>query len=213
METTIQIFTDSSAAKSRAEKPGLMHMRHMQLRELFLKQIVQLGLVRILKIPTQVNPADMLTKPVHRKVIEKFWKLMENQMERDFEVNEKEIHLIEVMSEEAEQATFSWWMFATWTILAGLGVLWLIDKGQKLWNLIFVQEGGRREQERAVRRSSEQRAECRSVACMSMSSWLYGRTGRFVPTRACDQGVFLDGMPISVDREMAVHSRDIHRVS
>ena len=139
-------------------------------------------------------------------------------MERDFEVNEKEIHLIEVLSEEAAQATFPWWMFATWTILAGLGVLWLIDKGQKLWNLIFFQEGGRREQERAghvcqiVRRSSEQRAECRSVACMSMSSWLYGRTGRFVPTRACDQGVCLDGMPISVDREMAVHSRDIHKV-
>ena len=43
IDATIQVFTDSSAAKASAEKPGLMHIRHKQLKELFLKQIVQKG--------------------------------------------------------------------------------------------------------------------------------------------------------------------------
>ena len=49
---TITVYTDSSAAKASAEKPGLMHMKHMQLRELFLKQVVQHGLVVIEKVNT-----------------------------------------------------------------------------------------------------------------------------------------------------------------
>ncbi len=40
LKVTITVYTDSSAAKASAEKPGLMHMKHMQLRELFLKQVV-----------------------------------------------------------------------------------------------------------------------------------------------------------------------------
>ena len=64
LKVTITVYTDSSAAKASAEKPGLMHMKHMQLRELFLKQVVQQGLVVIEKMNTLWNPADMLTKPV-----------------------------------------------------------------------------------------------------------------------------------------------------
>ena len=37
---SIALYTDSAAAKGSAEKPGLMHMKHMQLRELFFKQVV-----------------------------------------------------------------------------------------------------------------------------------------------------------------------------
>ena len=66
IESIIEIFTDSSAAKCSAEKPGLMHMRHMQLRELFLKQIVQQGMVIITKLGKQENPgghADESSEP------------------------------------------------------------------------------------------------------------------------------------------------------
>ena len=100
----------------------------------------------------------MLTKPLNKKVVDKFWMMMKDQMERDFEMNEKENHLV-------------------------------------------------------LRGHVEQRSECRSVACMSMSSWLYGKSGRFVPTRPCDQGTFLDGMPVGTDREMITHPRDTSRVS
>ena len=67
------VHTDGSAAKASAEKPGLMHMKHMQLRELFLKQIVQQGLIEVKKIGTKNNPADMFTKAVNKKVMDKFW--------------------------------------------------------------------------------------------------------------------------------------------
>ncbi len=153
-------------------------MRHMQLRELFLKQIVQLGLTQM-KISTLVNPADMLTKPVQKKIIDKFWELMKNQWERAS--GEKEVHLVEMMIEnEHEQVAPSGRMFVVWTILTLLGVLWLYDKSHMIYNMILSQQdrGHVRISSRPTRRSSEQRVEKRSVACMSMSSWLYGKQGR-----------------------------------
>ena len=39
-------------------------------------------------------------------MIEEFLKLIENKMERNFDLNEKEIHLIEVMSEETKRGNF-----------------------------------------------------------------------------------------------------------
>jgi hypothetical protein len=72
VETYIAIYTDSAAAKASAEKPGLMHMKHMQLRELFLKQIVQQGLVTLAKVRSEENPADLLTKGVNKKIVECF---------------------------------------------------------------------------------------------------------------------------------------------
>ena len=74
VETYITIYTDSAAAKASAEKPGLMHMKHMQLRELFLKQIVQQGLVTLAKVRSEENPADLLTKAVNKKIVEHFWR-------------------------------------------------------------------------------------------------------------------------------------------
>ena len=69
-EVTITVYTDSSAAKASAEKPGLMHMKHVQLRELFLKQVVQQGIVVVEKVNTLRNPVDMLTKPVSGQVMQ-----------------------------------------------------------------------------------------------------------------------------------------------
>ena len=49
-----------------------MHMKHMQLRELVLKQIVQQGLVTLAKVRSEENPADLLTKAVNKKIVERF---------------------------------------------------------------------------------------------------------------------------------------------
>ncbi len=38
----------------------------------------------------------MLTKAVNRKILEKFWLLMQDQLQRDFEREVKEIQLVEV---------------------------------------------------------------------------------------------------------------------
>eukprot|EP00971_Amphidinium_carterae_P348939 6490753-Amphidinium_carterae.3 len=52
---TMSINTDSSAGKAVAS-------RHVQLRYLYMQDIVQLGAMTISKIPTTNNPADALTK-------------------------------------------------------------------------------------------------------------------------------------------------------
>ena len=87
LECNITVHTDSSAAKASMEKPGLMHMKHMQLRELFLKKIVQQGLVTIKKLHTSVNPADCLTKAVTKSTLDRFWQQTVGSFERAFEKN------------------------------------------------------------------------------------------------------------------------------
>jgi hypothetical protein len=206
IESTIEIFTDSSAAKCSAEKPGLMHMRHMQLRELFLKQIVQQGMVIITKLGTEENPADMLTKAVNRRVLEKFWLLMKDQLQRDFEREVKEIQLVEVDDTERED-NFPWRLVGALALLAISGTVWITEKLKSLWDMIFVREGVHRVGLGVPR--SKRASELRSVGCMSMSSWLYGRQGRFVPTRDCDQGAFVNGMAINENRSVDASSRDI----
>ena len=39
IKTEVTIFVDSSAAKASMEKPGLMHMKHMQIRFLWIQQL------------------------------------------------------------------------------------------------------------------------------------------------------------------------------
>ena len=87
IETHITLYTDSAAAKGSVEKPGLMHMKHMQLRELFLKQVVQQGIVTVEKIATENNPADILTKAADKTIVERFWQNLPHRWERVFEVN------------------------------------------------------------------------------------------------------------------------------
>ncbi len=117
LKATITVHTDSSAAKASAEKPGLMHMKHMQLRELFLKQVVQEGFVVIEKVNTLANPADMLTKPVTGLVIQKFWRILSNCWTREFEVN-----VIEVDT-HVEPGS---WSSLSWLGLAVVGVIWFM---------------------------------------------------------------------------------------
>ena len=131
LKATITVHTDSSAAKASAEKPGLMHMKHMQLRELFLKQVVQEGLVLIEKVNTLWNPADMLTKPVTGLVIQKFWRILSNCWTREFEVN-----MIEV---DTQDEPGSWWS----SIVAWVGCDRhdLVDKNR--WRTLFSSSSSR----------------------------------------------------------------------
>jgi hypothetical protein len=62
--TKLIVRTDSAAAKQSVEKVGLLHMKHMSMRMLFLKDLQKNGHMTVEKILGTENPADMFTKPL-----------------------------------------------------------------------------------------------------------------------------------------------------
>ena len=65
-EVGIRLCVDSSAAKANSEKMGSSagRMKHIALRMLYLKQLINSKLVRTMKVGTHENLADILTKHV-----------------------------------------------------------------------------------------------------------------------------------------------------
>eukprot|EP00971_Amphidinium_carterae_P151780 3008378-Amphidinium_carterae.1 len=60
---TMSINTDSSAGKAVANRLGLNRKtKHVQLKYLYMQDIVQRGEMTVTKIQTTHNPADVLTK-------------------------------------------------------------------------------------------------------------------------------------------------------
>ncbi len=49
----------------------------------------------------------------------------------------------------------------------------------------------------------------RSVACVMMSTWFCGPQGRYSPTRSVEEGIFLNGLPITTFREVDVVAHDV----
>ena len=72
----IQLFTDSSAAKSFVSRRGLGKMKHLEIRDLWLQREVGLGKVTVNKVAGTRNPADLMTKFLKRGEIELRLKLM-----------------------------------------------------------------------------------------------------------------------------------------
>ena len=62
MRSKMVIGTDSSAAKSFVARRGLGRMRHIEVRDLWLKEEVRKGLVEVEKVKGSENPADLMTK-------------------------------------------------------------------------------------------------------------------------------------------------------
>eukprot|EP00971_Amphidinium_carterae_P324613 6451539-Amphidinium_carterae.1 len=59
----MSINTDNSAGKAVASRLGLnKKTKHVQMRYLYMQDIVQRGEMTISKIPTTDNPAEVLTK-------------------------------------------------------------------------------------------------------------------------------------------------------
>ena len=72
----VQLFTDSSAAKSFVSRRGLGKMRHLEIRDLWLQREVGLGKVTVNKVAGPKNPADLMTKFLKRWEIDLRLKLM-----------------------------------------------------------------------------------------------------------------------------------------
>lgn len=68
----IKVGTDSSSGKSMATRIGVSRRaKHIDLRFMFIQQLVHAGAVTLLKIPTALNIADILTKYVTKDVLSK----------------------------------------------------------------------------------------------------------------------------------------------
>ena len=72
----IQLFTDSSAAKSFVSRTGLGRMKHLEIRDLWLQREVGLGKVIVNKVEGPRNPAVLLTKYFKKWEIELRLRLM-----------------------------------------------------------------------------------------------------------------------------------------
>ena len=66
------VYTDSSSGKALASKLGLTSKsKHVQLRFLFMQDLVASGQLKLSKIPSERNPADVLTKYLQASTLHK----------------------------------------------------------------------------------------------------------------------------------------------
>ena len=71
--TTLIAYSDSSSAKAVASRRGAgKSTRHVQTRMLWLQERVAAKHLRFVKVATESNPADMLTKALGRSKVEEF---------------------------------------------------------------------------------------------------------------------------------------------
>ena len=72
LTTSITIETDSTAAKSIATRTGVSKLtKHIQFRFLYIQDLVKNSVLRIVKVHTSVNPADVMTKHLTQHVLKK----------------------------------------------------------------------------------------------------------------------------------------------
>ena len=69
-KANICVFTDSTAGKSMAGRFGTSRKtKHVELRYLYVQELVQSGLIRLRKVLGTLNPADILTKYVSKDTL------------------------------------------------------------------------------------------------------------------------------------------------
>ena len=60
--TTLEVYIDSSSTLQFICKRGLGRLRHIRIRELWLQDQLRLGTIKLVKIPSQDNVADIMTR-------------------------------------------------------------------------------------------------------------------------------------------------------
>ena len=61
---SLELSLDSSTAQAIASRNGIGKVRHMEVRFLWLQDLVGRKAVKLNKVPGDLNPADLLTKPL-----------------------------------------------------------------------------------------------------------------------------------------------------
>ena len=82
-EGAITIMSDASAAIGIANRIGIGKVRHIEVNQLWLQDKVYKKEVEIVKVATENNLADALTKPVSAEVIKRHVEGIGAEMRRD----------------------------------------------------------------------------------------------------------------------------------
>jgi len=61
-EVKVKLHIDSSAAMGTIQRAGFGRMKHLQIRHLFLQDLLRMKVFSLHKISTKMNPADLGTK-------------------------------------------------------------------------------------------------------------------------------------------------------
>ena len=78
----IELFADSSAAIGICRRSGIGKVRHLATGQLWVQERLRVGDMRLFKVVGTENPADMLTKPVPRDSINKYFELVSVEFSR-----------------------------------------------------------------------------------------------------------------------------------
>ena len=70
LELTIRIYSDSSAAIGHSRRLGNgKRMRHLEVHDMYIQQVLKDGAAEVHKINGSENPADLFTKHLSRELI------------------------------------------------------------------------------------------------------------------------------------------------
>ena len=64
LQITVEVQSDSTSAKSMADRKGVAKVKHMQTRFLWIQERIANGDITVSHISTKINPADPFTKPL-----------------------------------------------------------------------------------------------------------------------------------------------------
>ena len=73
---SVRTHSDSSSALSLVSKIGLGKAKHIELQHLWLQQAIKSGRLSCIKISTDINPADLLTKHLTQERVEMLMRRM-----------------------------------------------------------------------------------------------------------------------------------------
>ena len=76
VNTSVHLYMDSSAALSLSDRRGLGKAKHIDLQHLWLQDAAKEKRIHPHKVHTDVNPADLMTKPLSEDRITKLMGLM-----------------------------------------------------------------------------------------------------------------------------------------
>ena len=65
VKVDIRVYTDSSGAKGFSERVGCGRLKHIAVRELFVKQLAASGVITLHKVKGTLNEADLLTNALN----------------------------------------------------------------------------------------------------------------------------------------------------
>ncbi len=70
LDNSIELYSDSSSARSFAKRRGLGKQRHIDTRYLWLQDHVAAKMIKVFSVRTDENPADVFTKALTRQMID-----------------------------------------------------------------------------------------------------------------------------------------------